>query len=219
VTAVTAVVNVARARAASVAAATLALLALLALTPSCSVSRRSTAFACSSDADCDADRVCSRGYCAERTIVAPPPSNGCPAGCTSCDLDDGTCTIKCTANRPCGRVTCPPGFSCLISCDTGACSEIDCTAGGDCEVTCDGENACPSVRCGTGACDVGCSGAGACGLLDCGRSCRCDQVCSPSATACLLSLCPIVLDGICTEEGEATAPCDSTDTRGCDRCP
>ena len=186
---------------------------------SCSVNRRSAAFACDRDDDCDDDRACVRGYCTARAIVSPPPTtSGCPAGCTTCDLDDKTCDIECGILQPCARAICPAGFSCTIGCTApGACNDVDCTSGTDCEITCFGADACGTIRCGEGACDVSCIGKEACGLLDCGRSCRCDQVCADD-TACGASLCPLVPAGICSEQGNAAAACDSTDTRGCSRC-
>jgi hypothetical protein len=204
----------------SVARAAMTLIAFAGLvtvsSPSCSVQRRSSSYACDNTRDCEAGRVCTRGFCVDRTAPAP---DECPTECTVCDLDDQTCEIDCSTGAPCPLVTCPPGFSCTILCDAPqGCGMIDCTAGADCDITCTGPGACPRIECGTEPCDVDCEGQGACGFLDCADSCRCDQSCREPG-ACLLSSCPTGQTEVCTEDGIVGAPCDSFDSRGCDLCP
>ncbi|MBC7978481.1 MAG: hypothetical protein H7138_26140 [Myxococcales bacterium] len=165
--------------------------------------------------------MCTRGFCVERGVAMPGPDagpdNGCPSGCTKCDLDDRTCDIDCSGAR-CATAVCPPGFDCTIECMApGGCDEIDCTGAASCDITCVGLFACPTITCGPGECDVVCAGQTACGLLDCSSACRCDQICT-TASSCAAWSCPIVGAELCTEDGNPTSPCDSSAGRDCDRC-
>jgi len=193
---------------------------------SCSVSRRSTGYACDGIHKCDANRECSQGFCVERTGTDPGPGSdggvskpGCPPGCTSCDLTDQTCDIECGIGLSCDKVVCPAGFDCTIFCTApGTCGDIDCTGGGFCDITCIGDAACPRMQCAGGACDITCIGANACGVLDCANACACDESCNLPG-ACAPALCPIAARGPCTEDGSPNGACDSTASGACDRCP
>jgi hypothetical protein len=213
---VTRVTRIGRAALLLVGAALAALAAVA--TPSCSVNRRSSGYACDNNSDCDVGRLCSRGYCIERGGPEPVPG-GCPSGCTTCDLEEQTCDIDCSEGTRCTIAQCPPGFDCTIRCMApGGCTLIDCSAAASCEITCSGVLACQNITCGPGACDVDCIGTGACGLLDCRSSCRCDQFCR-SPTSCASSSCPITQTEVCTEDGEDGTPCDSSTGSDCDQCP
>jgi hypothetical protein len=165
---------------------------------SCSVTRRSSELACTSSSDCkDSDRHCVNGYCVEHTGSS---SDGCPAGCTSCDLSDPTnpsCEIDCDSSDHCGDIACPAPFNCTIKCNgAGACGDVGCGA--------------------VGACDVTCTGGGACGDIDCLASCKCDVHCNGDGS-CGDMTCPL-RQTQCTHGGMAGAPCDSSVNPACNLC-
>jgi hypothetical protein len=186
---------------------------LAASMPSCWVHRKSDEVACNTTSDCKGGGTCENGYCLGS-------SNGCPGPCTSCDLEDRTCEIDCTASQPCGNLSCPAGFECTIECsNAGACGDIDCAAATGCDIDCSGALACHNINCGPGECSISCSGPQACPSIDCVSSCACDVKCLGSA-ACPSMSCPTVFGtgALCTRDGSAGARCDSSEA-DCDRCP
>jgi hypothetical protein len=183
---------------------------------SCSVHRRSDAFACDpagNGSECAPGRVCRQGFCVETG-----GTEACPGSCTSCDVGDRTCEIDCTAGTPCGGVQCPAGYDCTIRCSNGGtCGDVDCAQAHSCDVTCSGPGACGSLNCGPHECKIRCSGALACPLIDCAASCSCDVSCSNPAASCPAMACPPAVQGLCTEDGTAGTPCNS-DPAGCGLC-
>lgn len=193
------------------AALAVALAAIAALPASCTVHRVSDDYACTSDVDCKDGRFCDQGFCVHSA------SGACPDPCTSCDLDNRTCRIECTAGHPCGAVHCPVGFACTIRCNNaGACGDVDCAAGRGCDLDCSGAASCGNVQCGAGACAVRCDGVAACPGIDCAASCRCDVDCTSPASECPSLSCPRAA-GPCTENGSDGAPCSSSEP-GCSAC-
>lgn len=185
--------------------------ALAALVASCFVHRASDDFACTTTDDCRSGRVCDQGFC----VIAA--TAGCPAVCSSCDAEDLTCRIDCTANKPCGDVMCPIGWDCTVHCNNPmACGAIDCTIARACTVDCIGASACGALRCGAGPCDVRCAGNGACPSVDCAASCSCDVSCNSQATDCPQMSCPRGI-GPCTQDGSDGGACDSSEP-GCGLC-
>jgi hypothetical protein len=176
---------------------------------SCLVSRKSSDLACSDDGDCEADRMCDRGYCV--TLM-------CPSECSSCDLVNKSCTINCQNANSCDDVSCPAGYDCTINCSkTNACDDIDCTQGKSCTVNCSASGACKDVTCGTGLCKVNCSASGSCDVVDCHMSCKCDVTCASGA--CDDKSCPMGTTAPCTTDGLPTSTCSSTTQAGCSTCP
>lgn len=149
------------------------ILVLAALLAACTINERSTEYTCSTQADCPAGRSCSTGLC----VVVGTGSNGCPAGCTSCDATARTCAIEGGNN-----VTCPTGWSCNVTCSrANSCDKIDCDGATSCTVTCSGVDSCKELRCRTGRCAVTCSGNGSCDAVDCQDACACDVTCGLGA--------------------------------------
>ena len=171
-----------------------ALVFLMVIFTACSVHHASDSFACTSSTECSSDRTCSEGFCVVKGTVgidapvghpdAPgaDASNSCPAGCTSCNVGQKTCTIDCTLTSCANLVTCPAGYHCDIQCKgDGACRNgVNCTAAASCNVQCPGTNSCRAVQCGPGPCDVNCTGLGSCRGVACGTSCACDVTCTGS---------------------------------------
>jgi hypothetical protein len=157
-----------------------------ALVAGCSVSHRSGDFACDTQADCSAGRTCVEGFCvlpADAGIPDGPHADAavCPSACTSCNLDQKSCTIDCALNGGCKQaVTCPLGFSCNVLCSRdGACSSgVSCTGSTACTISCSGTQSCRGLSCGLGPCNVSCTGSGSCGEVSCGMSCACDVTCN-----------------------------------------
>jgi len=143
-------------------------LALLLALASCSIDHPSDALACTTQADCDATRTCTNGYC----VVGG--SNGCPAGCTSCDVTAKTCSVTSAGN---GDVTCPAGYHCTITCGNNGCRNVDCAMAASCTLTCSGMKSCDQVRC-AGDCAITCSGQDSCSDVDCHSACACDVTCT-----------------------------------------
>lgn len=160
--------------------------ALAAWVSGCGIDKRTAAFRCDSDIDCESDRRCEEGYCtlgprdlADATPGAadapvspvidatPPDAFLCPTACTGGCLDDFTCLIDCSADASCGEpVVCPANLPCQVTC-TGldACAGIvTCAPGVECDVQCGGENSCAAgVSCADAcSCEVLCTGAGSC---------------------------------------------------------
>lgn len=167
-----------------------AAIAALTIIGSCSVSHRSSDYACTKTSDCTGGRVCDNGFCiVEGSIDAPGPpkdspgSNGCPTGCTSCNVAQKQCTVDCRNTSCSGQVTCPTGYHCDIKCDTdGSCRNgVNCTTAASCTVECTAGNACQGVQCGIGPCDVMCTGNGSCRGVSCNQSCACDVLCGTAA--------------------------------------
>jgi hypothetical protein len=184
---------------------------------SCTVSHRSSDFACEKQADCVAGRICTDGFCVSIDggggIDAPA---ACPAQCTSCNTNAKSCTIDCALNGGCRQqVTCPTGWSCNIACSAdGACANgINCLNGTSCTVVCSGRQSCGQVTCGAGMCNVECTGRDSCSDIRCGQSCACDVACRQS-TSCA--------DLICRSQ-QCTLPagggCTSIVPTSCNTCP
>src|SRR5438132_3747717 len=167
----------------------------LSVLAACSVSHKSQEFSCTKNTDCAGhpNTICDNGFCVvPGTIDAPgmkrdaptsgDGSNGCPAGCTSCNVQQKTCTIDCSiSGSNCGAfVQCPQGYHCDIQCKgDGACSHgVSCIGGGSRATNCIGTNSCRSIQCGTGPCDVTCGGQQSCRDISCNNSCACDVLCS-----------------------------------------
>lgn len=155
-------------------------------------------------------------------VDAPDPTS-CESLCTNGTCIPGSpsdvCHIDCSlAGVNCdGRVECPAGLSCLVSCGDGDCLDgVDCSNGGvcnilclgtdtcggevtcgpmGCQVSCSGANTCNGlIACSTGFCDINCFGTNSCnGTINCKDSCECDTQCS--ADTCLGTVnCPTGCD-------------------------
>lgn len=210
----------------------------LALAAGCSVSHRSTDFACSSEQRCADGRTCVDGFCVLAADSGVPVSDAavCPSQCTTCNTAQRSCVIDCAINNgACNQaVTCPAGWSCNVlcslpnQCNTGVlcdnatsctiacsarqtCKTVTCGRGA-CNVTCTGNTSCSAVGCGLGACNVDCSGSSACSKVSCGLACACDVTCRFGS--CLPS--NVTCKQGCTS-GIAPQVCISTPT-GCNSC-
>ena len=171
---------------------------VFALAQGCQITHKSGEFACTKTADCNAGRDCVDGFCVvsgTEQIDSPVStgdghtgdgngSNGCPAQCTSCSVSQKTCVIDCTGTDCSGTMTCPPGYSCDVKCDTdNSCRNgVVCAGTTNCKVECSGKNACQNVQCGTSACDVECTGTMSCKTVTCGASCACDVKCTGTSS-------------------------------------
>jgi len=166
--------------------------AITAASTSCSIQHRSDQYACTVSSDCDGNRICDNGFCiapgsidAPRPVDAPKPpgdgSSGCPSQCTTCNVQQKTCTINCAMGANCtSQVVCPAGYKCDIQCNTdNSCRNgVNCQQAASCNVDCIGKQACQNVQCGPGPCDVGCSGPASCRGVSCANSCACDVLCT-----------------------------------------
>jgi hypothetical protein len=157
----------------------------------CSVHHASDSFKCETTANCEQGRICDNGFCVlAGSIDAPKPidarmgdggNNGCPPGCTTCSVQQKTCTINCLMGANCNNtVTCPAGYKCEILCnsDNSCRNGVNCQLGASCSVECSGKSSCQGVSCGAGPCDVACSGTQSCRGVACGNSCACDVTCT-----------------------------------------
>jgi hypothetical protein len=167
------------------------LLALVVSTPACDVHHKSGDYACTKNTDCESGRVCNDGFCIVTGSVDAARgdgprgdamgSNGCPAGCTTCNVSQKTCTINCMAGANCATtVSCPAGYKCDILCNTdNSCRNgVNCQLGQSCTVECSGKQSCQGIQCGPGPCDVACMGVASCKGVACSNSCACDVTCT-----------------------------------------
>ncbi len=210
------------------------LVIMFAVATSCSITKKSGDYACTSSADCNSGRECSEGFCvlagtsidASASIDAPHTnpdggggsgSSACPAGCTSCDLAAKTCTIDCAAGADCSAtVKCPEGYKCDVKCDeqNGCRQGVICGGATSCTVECSSQGTCQGVVCGAGKCDVQCTGQGSCKGVSCGTSCACDVECTGTNSCgqqqvqCTANVCRKLAGG-----------CSSTQAAQCDSCP
>jgi len=183
----------------------------------CSVNHRSGDFACDKQSDCSAGRSCIEGFCVfpdDSGIPDGPHADAavCPSVCTSCNLDQKSCTIDCALNGGCKtQVICPLGFSCDVRCSgDGACaSGVSCTGSTSCKITCSGTQSCRNLSCGLGPCNVACTGNASCDQVNCGLACACDVSCSATSLCRTLTCKPNCL--------AAGRGCTSL-TVGCNTC-
>jgi len=172
-----------------------ALLGLMILLGACSIQHRSDAYACTKQADCNNGRTCTDGLCVVPGSGMPDApkgvdaavhidANGCPPGCSTCNVGQKTCTIDCQSSNCNGSVACPAGYKCDIKCDTdNSCRNgVDCTAALSCNLTCSGTSSCRNVQCGLGPCDINCSGPSSCRTISCNSSCACDVACTGNSS-------------------------------------
>ena len=159
---------------------------------SCGITHRSGDYACVKQSDCSTGRTCQDGFCVLQVLEdggmkmdGGSGSNGCPAGCTSCNVAQHMCDINCQSTSCSGQVTCPAGYHCTIECDQqNSCRNgVNCRNALSCALTCSGQSSCIGVECGQGPCDVQCTGAESCQEVSCGTSCACDVVCT-NPTSC-----------------------------------
>ena len=202
----------------------------IAIGGSCSIKHQSEQYECETTGDCAEfpNRVCSEGLCVEpggtkKDAAVDAPNNKdastdaliCPSQCTQCNLEKRECTIDCNANPSvCGpQVVCPPGFSCIIKCNTSSSCRngVMCQGSLGCNIECSGSFACRNVQCGTGPCLVNCSGNSSCSGITCGMSCACDVKCG-TGSSCFNVICSKPQCSI------ATFGC-SSEPQGCDTCP
>jgi hypothetical protein len=167
------------------------LLAIAVSTPACDVHHKSGDYACAKNIDCESGRICNDGFCIVTgsidAAVSDGPrgdatgSNGCPPGCTTCNVSQKTCTINCMAGANCtNTVACPAGYKCDILCNTdNSCRNgVNCQPGQSCSIECTGKQSCQGVECGSGPCDVTCTGIASCKGVSCNSSCACDVSCT-----------------------------------------
>jgi len=158
------------------------LAALVAGGTSCGINHKSDEYACTTSAQCNSGRKCVEGFC---TISGPPDApkrdaaNGCPTGCTSCNVAQKTCTVDCSLTNCDAALTCPAGYHCDFQCkgDNACRNGINCGAAASCTIECTGTSSCRNIACGPGPCDVSCTGAQSCRSVACGASCACDVTC------------------------------------------
>ncbi|HEU5060023.1 MAG TPA: hypothetical protein VFU21_26005 [Kofleriaceae bacterium] len=216
-----------------------ALLAVALAASACGIDKRTSAFRCETDSDCDGDRRCEEGYCtvgprdladatpgaADAPFVpiidaSPPDAFDCPDACTGGCLEDFTCVIDCSADASCADpIVCPPGLPCQVSCTgLGSCvTTIDCTAATDCDITCTADGSCSgAVSCAVGEeCDVLCVGASSCAAgVSCAGSCSCEVGCTGTDSCATASTCPPAPQDRC-ETGNG---CNATGHPSCDEC-
>lgn len=163
-------------------------LAFVTLTSSCEINHRSEEFACTKNIDCPSGRICNDGFCIITGSIDASRGDAqrgdaganCPAGCTSCNTTEKTCTINCMLTNCTNTVSCPAGYKCDIACNTEqSCRNgINCQLAASCNIDCIGRQSCQNVQCGPGRCDVSCSGAASCRGVSCGSSCACDVACT-----------------------------------------
>ena len=205
----------------------------------CGIDKRSSAFQCETDGDCDSDRRCEDGYCTVGPrdladaagvtgdgpvgpVIDGTPADAflCPAACTGGCLGDSTCVIDCSGDGSCGDpIVCPANVPCQVSCTgIGSClTTIDCSASSDCDISCAGEGACSgTVSCPLGAeCDVACAGTTSCAAgVSCADSCSCEVLCAGAGSCAAAAICPAAPANKCrTGNG-----CNATGPPRCDEC-
>jgi len=154
---------------------------------SCSIHHRSDDYTCTTNTDCTDGRICDNGFCvvsgsidAAKGDAGRADANNCPAPCTTCNVQQKTCTVNCQSANCNDMVTCPAGYRCDIMCNTeNACRNgVTCTQATACNVECTGKQSCEDIICGAGPCDVACIGPASCRNVLCGSSCACDVVCT-----------------------------------------
>ena len=170
-----------------------ALLVLAVVLAGCSINHRSGDFACVKNSDCSTGRVCDNGFCIVSGSIDAPRNDapkgsggdaqGCPTGCTSCNMSQKTCTIDCSlpGSNCNNQVTCPTGYKCDVQCktDSSCRSGVNCDGASQCTVECGGRNSCRNVQCGPARCDIMCSGQSSCqDTIRCNNSCACDVTCT-----------------------------------------
>jgi hypothetical protein len=95
----------------------------------CSINHKSDSFACEINTDCESGRVCSGGFCVvagsqidapkgDATTMRDGSTNNCPSQCSSCNVQQKTCTINCMMSNCQSQVVCPAGYRCEIQCNT-----------------------------------------------------------------------------------------------------
>lgn len=154
---------------------------------SCSIRHRSDEYACTTSTDCNDGRVCDNGFCIVAGSIDAPKgdagradANNCPSPCTTCNVQQKSCTINCQNANCTNMITCPAGYRCDILCNTdNACrAGVTCSLASSCNIECQGKQSCENIFCGPGPCDVGCTGPASCRNVFCGNSCACDVVCT-----------------------------------------
>lgn len=176
---------------------------VLALVAGCSIEHVSDVLACHVNTDCASGRSCVGGYC----VLAA--GEACPGACSTCDLGAMTCMLDGSMSNN-GRVTCPAGWNCNVTCTGGGCDTIDCSAAASCAITCSGSASCSNVQCGAGRCQVTCTGANSCRSVECQNACACDVACTGPGACSTSSRCP---DQAChSGSGCTSAPA------GCNAC-
>lgn len=182
----------------------------------CTTNRVSDKYTCTTNADCDPDRVCDTGYC----VVGNRPVDArvfrdapvCPAVCGgTCDFTKMSCSIIGNGTL----VTCPAGWNCTIECPTsGDCPSVNCTNAASCDVKCTAGGACGNIVCATANCTATCSGgANACGNLTCSSG-DCTRTCT-GTNACGSMTCN---SGNCTETCSGGNPACGNLTCGTGKC-
>lgn len=142
--------------------------------------------------------IADDGPSPDATIDAADPCAACVTAGGSCA--NGVCTINSSDS---GKVTCPPGLECRVTCsgDANACKDgVDCRLANKCTIACTGDNACRDgdVLCNTNdqPCMVTCTGANACqnhgitcGAGTCNGNCFGDNACQSGGVICGPGIC------------------------------
>jgi hypothetical protein len=201
----------------------------------CTIDKRTAAFRCDVDSDCESDRRCEEGFCTvgvrdlpdsapgtpDAPVVpvfdaSPPDAFNCPGECTGGCTDNVTCLIDCSAADSCATpIVCPPGLACVVTC-TGAPScqtTIDCSASLGCQVSCGAIGACSgAITCPPGErCNVDCALDNTCaGGVSCAASCACDVLCTGAGSCATEADCPSPESQCGQGQGcsSAAGPCD-----------
>lgn len=186
----------------------------LALAAGCSVSHRSSDFACDAQQRCASGRVCVDGFCViadSGAVDTPPLPTGdaavCPSQCTSCNPAQKLCTIDCSApNAACNQaITCPPDWNCNVACSVpNQCnSGVSCGNATSCTIACSARQTCRSLTCGRGTCNVSCGGSSSCNAVTCGSG-ACNVNCTGSGSCSNAITCGT---GACSVNCSGTAAC------------
>ena len=201
---------------------------------SCSIKHSSEQYECETNADCadlGDNRVCSEGLCvipggngkdaslgdANKTDAPGDAALVGPPQCTSCNLGKKECLVDCQADSDpmtcVNQIVCPPGFSCLVKCNTPSSCRmgVNCQGTTDCAVECTGSFSCRNVACGAGPCAVTCSGNNSCSGISCGQSCACDVKCAAGVASCF--------NVVCTKQVCDTGLGCSSEPQTCNTCP
>jgi hypothetical protein len=185
----------------------LAVFAVVVALAGCKLDRRSGAYACDTQADCDDGRTCDDGWCVEvgggdggavadadpdqpdadpnQPDAGPDAAFVCPGACSSCNAEN-VCIMACPTLGACAdQVVCPPGVACKVECegDNSCAAGVDCTDAASCRIECNGAGSCAQrLLCGQGQCIVECPGTDSCTAgTDCSASCACVTNCAASA--------------------------------------